>query len=44
MLAHGILDPTLVKSHALKAAGEVAVAIMRIHTIIRMKDQRDEDE
>ncbi|MGB8953913.1 MAG: TCP-1/cpn60 chaperonin family protein [Tumebacillaceae bacterium] len=44
MLAHGILDPTLVKSHALKAAGEVAVAIMRIHTIIRMKDQRDDVE
>lgn len=34
----GIVDPTLVKAHALKTAGEVAVAILRINTIIKMKD------
>jgi chaperonin GroEL (HSP60 family) len=33
----GIMDPALV-SHALKAAGEVAEAILRIDTIIRMKE------
>jgi chaperonin GroEL (HSP60 family) len=34
----GVYDPTPVKLHALRAAGEVAAAIMRIHTIIRMRD------
>ncbi|MDD4171778.1 MAG: TCP-1/cpn60 chaperonin family protein, partial [Syntrophomonas sp.] len=34
----GIVDPTLVKAHAIKTAGEVAVAILRINTIIKMKD------
>ncbi|NLN83397.1 MAG: chaperonin [Firmicutes bacterium] len=38
----GILDPTLVKLHALKAAGEVAEAILRIDTIIKKKDQSPE--
>ncbi len=35
---HGIIDPALVKIHAIKAAGEVAVAILRINTIIKMRD------
>lgn len=35
----GIIDPVLVKIHALKAAGEIAEAILRIHTIIRMKKE-----
>ncbi len=37
----GVIDPTLVKIHALKAAGEIAEAILRIHTIIRMKKIED---
>ena len=37
-LEQGIVDPTLVKIHAIKAAGEVAVAILRINTIIKMRD------
>jgi len=44
MLKLGVVDPTLVKIHALKAAGEVAEAILRIDTIIRKKEvnsQRD---
>jgi len=36
----GIVDPALVKIHAVKAAGEVAVAILRINTIIKMKDEK----
>lgn len=39
MLAVGVLDPTLVKLHAIKAAGEVAVAILRIDTIIKKKEE-----
>jgi chaperonin GroEL (HSP60 family) len=42
MMEQGILDPTLVKYHALKAAGEVAVAILRIHTIVRMRGAGEE--
>ncbi len=38
MLELGVVDPTLVKSHAIKAAGEIAEAILRIDTIIKMKD------
>ena len=34
----GIVDPSLIKVHALKTAGEVATAILRINTIIKMKD------
>lgn len=44
MEEYGIYDPTPVKLHALRAAGEVTVAIMRIHTIIRMKERVDEEE
>ncbi|MDL2281059.1 TCP-1/cpn60 chaperonin family protein [Selenomonadales bacterium OttesenSCG-928-I06] len=38
MLEKGIVDPLLVKRYAIKAAGEVAVAILRIDTIIKKKD------
>ncbi len=34
----GIVDPALVKIHALKAAGELAEAILRIDTIVRKKE------
>ncbi|MGI6129308.1 MAG: TCP-1/cpn60 chaperonin family protein [bacterium] len=34
----GVADPAEVKSYALKAAGEVAEAILRIDTIIKRKD------
>lgn len=36
----GVIDPALVKIHALKAAGEIAEAILRIDTIIKMKDYK----
>ncbi|MDF2722252.1 MAG: chaperonin [Paenibacillus sp.] len=36
-LEAGIVDPALVKQHALRAAGEVAAAILRIHTVIKMR-------
>lgn len=39
MLELGVVDPTPVKYHAIKAAGEIAVAILRIDTIIRMKEE-----
>ncbi len=35
----GIVDPAAVKKHALIIAGEVAVAILRINTVIKMKDE-----
>jgi len=35
----GVIDPALVKLHALKAAGEIAEAILRIDTIIRKKEE-----
>lgn len=34
----GVLDPVMVKAHAIKAAGEIAEAILRIDTIIKKKD------
>lgn len=37
----GIIDAAPVKIHAIKAAGEVAVAILRINTIIRMKSENN---
>lgn len=43
MLARGIVDPTPVKIHALRAAGEVAEAILSIHTVIRKRDERGEE-
>ncbi|MDD4601796.1 60 kDa chaperonin [bioreactor metagenome] len=38
MLTLGVVDPVPVKLHAIKAAGEVAVAILRIDTIIKKKE------
>lgn len=38
MLSAGVVDPTLVKAHALRAAGEIAEAILRIDTIIKMRE------
>ncbi len=35
----GVLDPTPVKTYALKAAGEIAEAILRINTIIKKRDE-----
>jgi len=40
MLALGVVDPALVKLHALGAAGEVAEAILRINTIIKKRDEK----
>ncbi|MDD3653933.1 MAG: TCP-1/cpn60 chaperonin family protein [Desulfotomaculaceae bacterium] len=37
----GILDPANVKIYALKAAGEVAEAILRIDTIIKKREEKD---
>lgn len=39
LLAKGVVDPVPVKLHAIKAAGEVAVAILRIDTIIKKKEE-----
>jgi chaperonin GroEL (HSP60 family) len=39
MLLRGVVDPVPVKMHAIKAAGEVAVAILRIDTIIKKKEE-----
>lgn len=44
MLSLGVIDPMLVKYHAVKAAGEVAIAILRIDTIIRKKDETNVEE
>ncbi|MHB8171737.1 MAG: TCP-1/cpn60 chaperonin family protein [Thermincolia bacterium] len=41
MLALGIVDPALVKNYALKAAGEIAEAILRIDTIIKKREEKD---
>lgn len=39
MLALGIVDPAPVKLYALRAAGEVAEAVLRINTVIRKRDE-----
>ncbi len=39
MMELGIMDPALVKSQALKAALEIACAILRIDTIIKKRDE-----
>lgn len=39
MLHLGVIDPALVKLHAIKAAGEVATAILRIDTIIKKREE-----
>jgi chaperonin GroEL (HSP60 family) len=41
MLELGVIDPAPVKSYALKAAMEIACAILRIDTIIKKKDEGD---
>lgn len=38
----GVIDPAMVKIHAIKTAGEVAVAILRINTVIRMRSKPDD--
>jgi chaperonin GroEL (HSP60 family) len=39
MLHLGVVDPALVKLHAINAAGEVATAILRIDTIIKKREE-----
>ena len=39
MLELGIVDPAQVKQHAIQAAGEVAAAILRIETVIKMRSE-----
>jgi len=39
MIERGIVDPTGVKLYALRAAAEIAEAILRINTIIRKRDE-----
>ncbi|NLT19561.1 MAG: chaperonin [Syntrophomonadaceae bacterium] len=41
-IEEGIIDAALVKIHAIKAAAEVAVAILRIETVIKMRDESAE--
>ncbi|MEG6585813.1 TCP-1/cpn60 chaperonin family protein [Dendrosporobacter sp. 1207_IL3150] len=41
MQEKGVIDPVLVKMNAIKAAGEVAVAILRIDTIIKKKEDKE---
>ena len=41
MLEAGVVDPALVKTYALKAAGEIAEAILRIDTIIKKREDKD---
>ncbi len=38
LLENGVCDPYLVKYHALKSAGEVVEAVLRINTIVKMRD------
>jgi len=42
MAAAGVFDPAEVKVHALRAAGEIAEAILRIDTIIKKRDEAGE--
>jgi chaperonin GroEL (HSP60 family) len=44
MLVLGVVDPAPVKIHALRAAGEVAEAILRINTVIRKRDDNGAGE
>ena len=41
MTERGIADPAEVKIYALRAAGEVAEAILRIDTIIKKREDRE---
>jgi len=42
MVDIGVIDPAPVKTHALKAAMEIACAILRIDTIIKKKEEGPE--
>jgi chaperonin GroEL (HSP60 family) len=44
MLSHGVVDPALVKIHALRAASEVAEAILRINTIIQKRPEEPQGQ
>lgn len=44
MVDMGVVDPAKVKLYALKAAGEVAEAILRINTIIKKKDEASQTQ
>lgn len=44
MIEKGILDPAPVKYYALKAAGEVASAVLRIQTVVRMRSNNRDEE
>jgi chaperonin GroEL (HSP60 family) len=39
MVAMGVVDPAPVKTYALRSAGEVAEAVLRINTIIRKREE-----
>ena len=39
MMERGVIDPAGVKLYALKAAAEIAEAILRINTVIRKRDE-----
>jgi len=41
MVEAGVLDPAPVKIHALRAAGEIAEAILRIDTIIKKREEQE---
>ena len=43
MLELGVVDPLPVKLHALRAAAEIAEAILRINTVIRKRDDTKPD-
>ncbi|MDQ7789644.1 MAG: TCP-1/cpn60 chaperonin family protein [Clostridia bacterium] len=44
MLEAGVVDPALVKTYALRAAGEIAEAILRIDTIIKKREDSQNDK
>lgn len=44
MFELGVVDPLLVKTHAFKAAGEIAEAILRIDTIIKKREEKESGE
>ncbi len=44
MMRQGIVDPAPVKIYAIRAAAEVAVAILRINTIIKMRNEPEQPE
>ena len=44
MISKGIVDPALVKYYAIKSAGEIAISILRIGTIIRKKKCKGQGE